>query len=190
MTALLDLPEVRERVHTLSVEDYHRLGELGIVSKDAELLQGIVVTKMSKSPLHELVVQKLLRLLLAKVPNEFEVRREGPLTLRDSEPEPDISVVRGKPDDWLTAHPHSAHLVVEVAVTSATVDEVKARIYAEAGIAEYSIVRAETGLVDVYRDPSRGEYRSKMTLRASEILQCASLPSVKLVIAEILPARQ
>ena len=189
MTALLDLPEVRERVHTLSVEDYHRLGELGIVSKDVELLRGIVVTKMSKSPLHELVVQKLLRLLLAKVPNDFEVRREGPLTLRDSEPEPDISIVRGKPDDWGTAHPSTAHLVVEVAVTSAAVDQGKAKIYADAGIAEYWIVRAESGLVDVYREPSHGEYRSTTTFRKNEVLQCESLPSVKFVIAEILPAR-
>ena len=58
MTALLELPAFRERVHGLSVEDYHRLGELGILSRDVELLRGIVVTKMPKTPLHELVAQK------------------------------------------------------------------------------------------------------------------------------------
>lgn len=41
MTALLELPAVRERVHLMSVEDYHRLGELGVLSHDVELLRGI-----------------------------------------------------------------------------------------------------------------------------------------------------
>src|SRR5438876_8537599 len=104
MTALLDLPAVRQRVHLMSVDEYHRAGETGVLSEDVELLRGIVVTKMPKSPLHELVSQKLMKRLLTQAPEGFEVRREGPLTLRDSEPEPDLSVVRGKPDDWATAH--------------------------------------------------------------------------------------
>src|SRR6059058_3928069 len=110
MTALLDLAAVRERVHLMSVEEYHRAGETGVLSEDVELLCGIVVTKTAKSPLHELVAQKLMDVLLAQVPKEFKVRGERPLTLRSSEPEPDISVVKGKPDDWAEAHPSTAHL--------------------------------------------------------------------------------
>src|SRR5262245_3154115 len=141
MTSLLELPAFRERVHRTSVEEYHRLGELGVLSEEVELLRGIVVTKMPKSPLHELVAQKLMQCLLATVPSDFVVRREGPLTLRDSEPEPDLSVVHGQPDDWAAAHPSTAHLVVEVAVSSAVLDEGKAEIYAEADIPEYWLVR-------------------------------------------------
>jgi len=127
---------------------------------------------------------------MAKVPSQFEVRREGPLTLRDSEPEPDISVVMGKPDDWARAHPAFAHLVVEVAVTSASVDEEKAQIYAEAGIPEYWLVRPEASSVDVYTEPSGGEYRFKLTLSSDDALQSTSLPAVKFLITEILPARE
>jgi hypothetical protein len=54
MTALLDLPAVRQQVHLMSVDEYHRAGETGVLSEDVELLRGIVVTKMPKSPLHEL----------------------------------------------------------------------------------------------------------------------------------------
>ena len=71
----------------MSVDEYHRAGETGVLSEDVELLRGLVVTKMAKSPLHELVAQKLMDILLAKRPNGFTVRREGPLTLRGSEPE-------------------------------------------------------------------------------------------------------
>lgn len=186
MTALLELPDVRERVQRLSVEGYHRLGELGIFGKNVELLRGIVIAKVSKSPLHELVAQKLMKRLLAQVPAGLEVRKEGPLTLRDSEPEPDLSVVQGKPEDWATAHPSTAHLVIEVAVSSRAVDESKAEIYAEAGIAEYWLVRPEDRVVDVYSRPTSGGYFSKVTLSERERLQCASVPGVAFLIADIL----
>src|SRR5437899_2077057 len=160
MTALLDLPTVRQRVHLMSVEEYHRAGETGVLSDDVELLRGIVVTKMPKSPLHELVAQKLTNQLLAQVPREFQVRCGRPLTLRDSEPEPDISVVKGQPDDWAKAHPSTAQLVVEVAVRRGELAESKADVYAEAGIPEYWLVRPEARTVEVSRRPRPGGYLS------------------------------
>jgi Uma2 family endonuclease len=188
MTALLELPAFRERVHGLSVEDYHRLGELGILSTDVELLRGIVVTKMPKTPLHELVAQKLLHILIAHVPKGFTVRPERPLTTRDSEPEPDISVVRGKPDDWVRAHPSTAELVVEVAVSSVLFDARKGEIYAEAGVPEYWVVRAEERELDVYSTPTREGYACKNTLREKDVLVCKSLTGIQFTVAEILPA--
>src|SRR5437660_6999900 len=100
MTSLLEFPGIRERVHRMSVDEYHRAGSSGVLSDEVELLRGIVVTKMPKSPLHELVANLLAELLSGRVPKEFKVRREGPLTLRDSEPEPDISVIKGAWEDW------------------------------------------------------------------------------------------
>ena len=190
MTSLLELPVVRERMHRMSVAEYHRAGETGVLSDDVELLRGLVVTKMPKSPLHEFVAQKLMNLLSVLLPKGFQLRPERPLTLRDSEPEPDLSVVRGRPEDWVTAHPSTAQLVVEVVVTSAAVDENKAEIYAEAGILEYWLVRAEERTMDVYREPTPEGYRSKVTLTASDTLQCASLPGVIIPLADIFPARQ
>jgi Uma2 family endonuclease len=159
-----------------------------MLGEDVELLRGLVITKMSKSPVHELVCQKLMKRLLAKVPGGFEVRRESPLTFRDSEPEPDISVVHGQPDDWAKAHPASAQLVVEVAVTSTSLDEGKGEIYAEAGISEYWVVRTGNRAVDVYREPTSDGYLSKTTLTDKDILRCASIPGVDFAVAEILPA--
>ncbi len=190
MTALLELPAFRERVHRMSVETYHRLGEIGHLSKKVELLRGIVVTKMPKSPLHEWVAQKFMKILLAQVPGGFEIRPERPLTLRDSEPEPDLSVVRGRPDDWVEAHPTTATLVVEIAVSHPAVDEGKAEIYAEAGIPEYWLVRPMDRLIDVYSGPTEDGYVSKSTFTEQDTIQSVSLPQVKLVVAEILPTMQ
>jgi Uma2 family endonuclease len=188
MTSLLELPIVRERMHRMSVAEYHRAGETGVLTDDVELLRGIVVTKMAKSPLHEFVAQKLLELLLRLVPVGFSVRPERPLTLRDSEPEPDISVVRGKPEDWISAHPSTAHLVIEVSISSAAVDEGKAEIYAEAGIPEYWLVRAEERVVDVYREPTGEGYRSKITLSVRDTLRGSAIEGVAFRIADVFPA--
>jgi Uma2 family endonuclease len=187
MTDLLALPTVRERMQGLSVESYHRLGEMGLLGKNVELLRGIVVTKMSKSPLHELVAQKILKLLLAQVPAGFEVRKEGPLTLADSEPEPDLSVVKGRPEDWANAHPSTARLVVEVAASSAALDESQAEIYAEAGIPEYWLVRPQQRAVDVRTQPSGSRYLFKTTLGEDDWLRSASLPGVEFRVVDALP---
>lgn len=189
MTALLDVAAVRERVHLMSVEEYHRAGATGVLSDDVELLQGILVTKMPKSPLHELVAGKLMEILLAQAPKEFTVRRESPLTLRNSEPEPDVSVVKGKWDDWAIAHPAMAQLVIEVAITSQEIDESKAYIYADAGIPEYWLVRPEQRVVDVFRKPTSDGYISKQTFNELNRLTCAVISGVEIPIADILPAR-
>lgn len=189
MTSLLESPAVRESVHRVSVADYHRLGELGVLTQDVELLRGLIVDKMPESPLRELVAQKLMQALLAAIPDGFVVRPERPLTLHDSEPEPDISVVHGEPDDWIFAHPTTASLVVEVAISSTAIDEQKAAVYAGAGIPEYWIVRPHVRVVDVYRQPTQDGYLSRTTKSENESLQCAAITGVEFPVAAILAKR-
>src|SRR5215469_7789037 len=131
MAAILDLPEVRKRVSPLSVEEYHHLGEFNENGRRTELIRGIVIEKMSKSPQHRLICSRLYKLLLAQLPPGYSVWKEEPLTLPDSEPEPDISVTRGAESDFAHAHPSTADLVVEVAVSSAALDRANASLYAE-----------------------------------------------------------
>src|SRR5436190_9435481 len=95
MAAILEIPEVRQRVSPLSVEEYHRLDEFNENGKRTELIRGIIIEKMSKTPLHSSVAKRLYDLILRALPKGLVVRREDPLTLKDSEPEPDIAVVRG-----------------------------------------------------------------------------------------------
>ena len=61
MSALLEVPGVRERVYRLSVEDYHQWAKVGVLPEEIELLRGILVTKLRKSPLHEYAAQRLLK---------------------------------------------------------------------------------------------------------------------------------
>jgi Uma2 family endonuclease len=147
----------------------------------------VVIEKMSKSPLHEFLAKRLYDLIAARLPAGFVVRQGAPLTLADSEPEPDVAVVRGSEADLLVRHPHTAELVIEVPVTSATLDRENAALYAEAGVREYWIVLGSDRRIEVYRQPENGHYAEHQLIGFDETLQCAGVPGVKIRLTELLP---
>jgi Uma2 family endonuclease len=185
MAAILEIPEVRERLSRLSVEEYHRLDEFNEHGRRAELIRGLVIEKMSKSPLHRTITSLLYKLLQAQLPKGFTVWKEEPLTLADSEPEPDISVTRGIEADFATAHPSTAELIVEVAIASPALDRENASLYAEARVNEYWIVLGLERLVEVYQRPENGRYQDKEVLKIGDTITPASLPGVRIRIADL-----
>lgn len=180
MPEILEIPEVRQRVSPLTVEEYHRLSERNENGRRTELIRGIVIEKMSKSPLHSSMGKLIYDLFAALVPEGYVVRRDDPLTLADSEPEPDIAVVRGKRSDFFDAHPSSAELVIEIAVSSVALDRENASLYAEAGVTEYWIILAQSRKIEVYRAPRNGKYEQKLTVDENTTLQCTGLPGITL----------
>ena len=100
MLAILEIPEVRQRVSPLSLEEYHRLDEFNEHGRRTELIRGLIIEKLSKSPLHSSIGKLLYDRLLRLAPANLVVRREDPLSFADSEPEPDISVVQGTAADF------------------------------------------------------------------------------------------
>jgi Uma2 family endonuclease len=116
------------------------------------------------------------------------VRPRLPLTLHDSEPEPDLAVVRASDVKSAARHPTTALLVVEVAADSLALDpSVKAAIYAAVGIPEYWIVDVEAKCVEVLLDPDARarSYRSRATARPGDRLQPTALPGVGVDIAAL-----
>jgi Uma2 family endonuclease len=145
----------------LSVEAYHALGEAGLIPERTELLYGFVYHKMSKSPLHSFLVQLLQDLLRGLVPPGFVVRTEQPITCADSEPEPDLAVVRGQSADFRLAHPRTAELVIEICVSSTDYDRSKLRAYASAGVKECWLVLGPEKQVEVHRQPGDGRFAER-----------------------------
>lgn len=187
-SALLDLPEVRQRISPLSVEEYHRLDEYNENGRRTELIRGFVIEKMSKSPLHRAITSRLYQFFLRQLPEDFSVWKEEPLTLRDSEPEPDIAVTRGHPDQFITAHPTIAELVVEIAVSSPALDRANASLYAEAGVTEYWIILAQERRIEIHRQPSHGHYQVRTTAQPGDCLACPGLPNLEIHVADLFPA--
>lgn len=162
MITMLENPAIRQLAQPLSLTGYHLLRDSGVLSIKTELLQGIVANKMTKTPWHEYLIERLIAELRTDLPATCFIRKEGPLTLMDSEPEPDISVVQGRPGDYRRQHPTIAELVVEVAVSSLSLDRAKARIYAAAGIPLYWLVDAHAQSVEVLSQPQATGYQSRI----------------------------
>lgn len=169
----------------LSVTAYRALGEAGLIPKNTELLYGIVYKKMSKSPLHSFLVMRLLRLLQSVLPPDCLVRSEQPITCVDSEPEPDISVIRGIESDFRLDHPHTAEFVVEVCVTTHDYDRSKLPAYAIAGVKECWLVLGPEQQVEVFRQPKNGQFAEHLILGPGGRLACAALPEFTLELAAL-----
>src|SRR5205823_12718759 len=93
--------EVRgPQVLPLSVKAYHALGEMGLIPDQTELLYGQVFQKMPKSPLHSALLLRLLKILQKMLPSGLHLRPEQPITCDNSEPEPDLAIVRGREEEF------------------------------------------------------------------------------------------
>lgn len=143
----------------LTVEQYHRMGETGVLTPDdrVELLDGLLVSKPMKKPSHVTATRRVRSALEALALTGMHVRTQDPITLDDSEPEPDVTLVHGAEADYTARHPEPAEvaLVIEVADTSLARDrDWKKRIYARNGIAVYWIVNLVDRVLEVYADPS------------------------------------
>lgn len=186
MASVLENPAVRRLALPISVAQYHSLGREGLIDQQTELLRGVIVAKMIKSPRHSFLVQILADWARSAVPTGYHVRQEQPITLADSEPEPDVAIVLGQPSDYCDAHPSRALVIIEVAVSSVEIDREKANIYAEFGVAEYAIVLHAEKAVEVYSQPTADGYASKQRLQGNEDqLLFALLPGHALALSKL-----
>jgi Uma2 family endonuclease len=142
-----------------TLEQYHEMVRQGILTDDdrVELLEGWLIAKMPKNPPHRLV-NGLLRARLERVlPAGWHVNVHDPITLESSEPEPDITVVRGDLRDYAARHPGPEDLpcLIEISDTTLARDRgIKKRVYARARIQVYWIVNLIDRQVEVYTQPS------------------------------------
>jgi Uma2 family endonuclease len=161
MTALtnwsLQMPPFPVRRWT--VDEYHNMIQTGVITEDdpVELLEGWIVLKMGRNPPHDVAIELTLEALRSTAPQGWRIRVQSAVTTDDSEPEPDLAVVRGNPRDYLNRHPgpQDVAVVVEVADSSLAHDRRdKGRAYAKAGLAVYWIINLVDSQVEVYTDPS------------------------------------
>ena len=94
MSSVLTESRVK-KIFQYDLDTYHKLGTIGILPRNTELIHGIVVRKMTISPKHRKVVNKLRDILSSAIPERFIVLQESPIKIADSEPEPDISLLEG-----------------------------------------------------------------------------------------------
>lgn len=175
-----------------SVAEYDRLAEVGILTEDdrVELIDGEIIDMSPIGRWHASTMVRLTAIFVRVAGDSALVSVQNPLRLsEDSEPRPDLMLLRPKPDFYASGHPkpEDVFLLVEVTDSSAEYDrEVKLPRYAQAGIAEVWLFGSENGAITVYRDPSPEGYRTVAVRRRGEWLSPVALPGRELAVAELL----
>ena len=175
-----------------TVSEYHSLAEAGILTEDdrVELIEGEIFQMAPIGNRHAGCVKRLNRLFSSGLGDRVLLGVQDPIVVDDhSEPEPDISVLRPRPDDYSTSHPtpEDIFLVVEVADSSAPFDRFKKiPVYARNGIPEVWLIDLTTDRIEVYREPSAMSYRDVRQLKAGDRLVPLTFPDLVLEVGEIL----
>jgi Uma2 family endonuclease len=176
-----------------TVGEYYRMAEAGILRPDerVELIEGEIITMAAIGSRHSATVMRLTRVFSREIGDRTLVLVQGPVRLSDlSEPEPDVALLRPRPDDYASAHPgpDDVLLIVEVADTTVAFDRgTKVRLYAAAGIPEYWIVDLAGDRIEVYREPGAVGYRDVSRLRRDDTLSAAAFPELQIAVGAILP---
>jgi len=182
----------------LSLTQFHEMLREGIVTQDdpVEFLNGWLIAKVPKNPSHRVATRQIRRALESRVPAGWYVDSQEPITLADSEPEPDGMIVRGDSAQYLDRHPGAADIALVIEVSDKTLKRdrgAKKLVYAAAGIPFYWILNLNDRGLEVYSDPSgsgeQADYRLCEQLGADDTLalivdgrEIAAIP-----VADLLP---
>jgi Uma2 family endonuclease len=180
----------------LSVQDYHRMVEAGVIAPDerVELIAGQLYRMAAKGTAHSAAVTRIERVLKARLGNRVLLRFQDPIQLDDySEPEPDVAVVKTNPLDYEDHHPTPGEVywLIEVADTTLKRDrELKAPAYAQSGIQDYWILDVNQRQLYVFRIPTAAGYTSEVVLSAADVISPLVFSECQIPVEELLRSPQ
>lgn len=186
---------VEPKTRAWTAQEYHQMDELGwFEGQRVQLVDGEIIIMSPQNFSHSVAVDRISKLLDRAVGEQYWVRSQLPLVLSgNSEPEPDISVVSGKREDY-TDHPTTAILVIEVSDSTLSFDRgQKCRDYARAGIAHYWIVNLTNRSIEVYSRSVAGTpsddwtYDGPSIIHAGEPIAFPAPPHLRFDAGELLP---
>jgi Uma2 family endonuclease len=176
-----------------TVAEYHKMAEAGILGEDdrVELLNGEIVAMSPIGSRHAGTVKRLLdQFIPLQGARRVILSVQDPIRLGEhSEPQPDLALLKPRPDFYASSHPgpEDVLLAVEVADQSAAVDrEVKVPLYARWGIPEVWLVDLAEEQVEVFRQPSPHGYQDLRTLRRGEVVSPKAFSDLRLTVADLL----
>ncbi|MFN7416297.1 MAG: Uma2 family endonuclease [Dolichospermum sp.] len=176
-----------------TVDEYHRMAEAGIFepSERVELLEGKIIWMIAKGTAHSSAVGRTNKLLQNRLGNQAWIAIQDPVKLNEqSEPEPDIAVVKIDPLDYADHHPTPAevYLIIEVADSSLKLDtEIKAKAYSQAGIKDYWVLDVVKRELIVFRNPTAEGYQNREIITEHQNISPLDFPDLEIVVSQMLP---
>lgn len=176
-----------------TIDEYHKMAEAGIFCEDdrVELIEGEIVVMMPIGSRHASTVKRANRILGRLLGDLAIISIQDPVLLPPrSEPEPDVAVLRLRPDLYAASHPipEDVLLLIEVADSSRAMDiAVKMPMYARAGIRESWIIDLTLNQIEVYRRPEHGVYQERTIPIRGGTLTVLAFPDVSIPVSDLLP---
>jgi Uma2 family endonuclease len=177
-----------------TVQDYHRMSEVGILDPNerTELIAGHITLMAAKGTPHVTALRLLATTLGELLADQSVfVSTQDPIQLNDfSEPEPDLMIVKGTILDYVDHHPRpdQINLVVEVADSTLKQDcEVKDKVYAQAGIADYWVLDVKNRQLHIFGQPTPTGYTRHLILKEPNSVSLLAFPNLILTLTAILP---
>jgi Uma2 family endonuclease len=159
--------------YRFSVDEYERMLE-SLEDASVELIDGYVVKKMGKKSRHVWSVGAVRESVAARLPEGWFWRKEDPVRIPDfDEPEPDLAIVRGSEDDYLTHHPEPPDIAMVAEVSETTLNRdrgEKLLACAKGQIPVYWIVNLVEDQVEVYTDPASDGYKTRLDLKRGDLI--------------------
>ncbi|MFM7370226.1 MAG: Uma2 family endonuclease, partial [Sphaerospermopsis kisseleviana] len=106
--------------HQFTVKQFHKMAESGILSENdrVELIRGEMIDMSPIGTRHSGCVNRLVNLLIQLLGKKIVLSAQNPVELDEiSEPQPDIALLKPRPDFYRNAHPQpeDIFLIIEVA---------------------------------------------------------------------------
>ena len=183
---------VQLRRHRFTTDDYHRLGEAGILGEDdrVELIDGEIVEMNPIGGPHLGSVNRINHLFVRSVGDRAVVHVQNPIRLDEhSEPQPDVCLLRVRADFYASGPPGPADvlLLIEVSDSSLTYDrQVKLPLYARGGIPEAWVLDLGHNRLLVFREPVDGGYATTQVLRRGQSIRPLAFPDLAVAVAALL----
>jgi Uma2 family endonuclease len=168
--------------------EFNRFGDLGMFEgRRAMLIDGIILEQGPMNPPHAITLGLVEEAIRTAFGPGWWLRNQSPLLLsQDTDPEPDLAIVPGRPRDY-TGHPTTADLVVEVADSSLDFDTNEKRLlYARASLQDYWVVDITGRRLLVYRAPNAGDYTSQRVFGAADAVSPLAAPSETVRVTDLL----
>ncbi|MEM9718743.1 MAG: Uma2 family endonuclease [Bacteroidota bacterium] len=166
---------VKLKRHTITVEDYLQMFQVGILSESdkVELINGEIFSMSPVGSRHIYYVNQLNHLFHALLGNKAVVSIQNPFKLDShSEPEPDIALLKPPKGVYKDRHAESSDILLigEVAEPSIDYDrEVKVPLYAKVGVSIVWLLDIDQGQLEVYEVPKNGQYTSKQIYFSGDV---------------------
>jgi Uma2 family endonuclease len=167
-----------------SIEEWHDLVNSGVLAgKRVELLEGEIIEMSPEGVPHSYTHQSVSDYLRELFQGKAYVRDAHPITLDNSEPEPDIAIVRLPHTIYAQHHPYPEDIywLIEVFNETLTKDlEQKTITYARNGIPEYWVIDLKNNQLIVHTQPQDNSYAQIVEHKAGTV---SSLAFPKIAIA-------